>query len=94
MKDAKFQEIAKAVSDPTRFSILSRIAKAGELGCAVLHDEFELTPATISHHLKELTTADLVEIRREGKFHFYRVNHKPWAEYLQELALRVPAPEK
>ena len=94
MKDERFLEISKAVSDPTRFAILSRIAKAGELGCAVLKDEFELTPATISHHLKELTSADLVEIRREGKFHFYRVNHKPWTEYLQELARRVPAPQK
>ncbi len=94
MKDERFQEIARAVSDPTRFAILSRIAKAGEFACADLTQELSITPATISHHLKELTAAGLVESRREGKFHFYRVNHKPWAEYLQELAHRVPVAEK
>jgi ArsR family transcriptional regulator len=94
VKEERFLEISKAVSDPTRFMILSRIAQAGELACAELTQELPVTPATISHHLKELTSADLVEIRREGKFHFYRVNHKPWTEYLQELARRVPAPQK
>jgi hypothetical protein len=33
----------------------------------------------------------LVEGRKEGKFHFYRLNRRPWAEYLDELARRVPA---
>jgi ArsR family transcriptional regulator len=94
MKEERFLEISRAVSDPTRFAILSRIAKAGELACAELTEELTITPATISHHLKELTTADLVESRRDGKFHFYRVNHKPWAEYLDELARRVPQPKK
>jgi ArsR family transcriptional regulator len=50
----------------------------------------EITPATISHHIKELTTAGLIEARREGKFTFYRVNQSAWGEYLKELAHRVP----
>lgn len=94
MKEERFLEISRAVSDPTRFAILSRIARAGELACAELTQELSVTPATISHHLKELATADLVETRRDGKFHYLRVNHKPWAEYLQELARRVPEPKK
>jgi ArsR family transcriptional regulator len=94
MKDEKFQEIARAVSDPTRFAILSRIAKAGELACADLTQDLDLTPATISHHVKELNSAKLIESRKDGKFHFYRVNPGPWSEYLDELARRVPAPKK
>jgi ArsR family transcriptional regulator len=91
MKDDRFLEIARAVADPTRFAILSRIAQAGELACADLTDECSVTPATISHHVKELSSAGLIEGRKEGKFHFYRVNRRPWNEYLQELARRVPA---
>jgi ArsR family transcriptional regulator len=91
MKQERFLEIARAVADPTRFAILSRIAQAGELACADLTGDLSITPATISHHVKELSSAGLVEGRKEGKFHFYRLNRRPWAEYLDELARRVPA---
>lgn len=91
MKDERFLEIAKALSDTTRFEILSRIARAGELACANLVQDLSVTPATISHHIKELNDAGLVEGRRDGKFHFYRVNSTAWNEYLKELSRRVPA---
>jgi ArsR family transcriptional regulator len=91
MKEERFLEIARAVSDPTRFAILSRIAKAGDdLACANLTQCMEITPATISHHVKELSAAGLIEGRKEGKFTFYKVNQEVWAEYLKELARRVP----
>jgi ArsR family transcriptional regulator len=93
MKEERFLEIARAVADPTRFAIFSRIARAGDLACADLTQEIDVTPATISHHMKELSNAGLIEARREGKFYFYRVNHGPWTEYLKELARRVPGPK-
>jgi len=93
MKEERFLEIARAVADPTRFAILSRIAKAGDFACADLTEVCKITPATISHHVKELTSAGLIEARREGKFTFYKVNHAPWDEYLKELARRVPSPK-
>lgn len=91
MKDRNFVEIARVLSDATRFEILSRIARAGELACADLVQDLSITPATISHHVKELGLAGLVEGRREGKFHFYRLNSKLWGEYLKELSRRIPA---
>ena len=91
MNEERFLEIARAVSDPTRFAILSKIAQSrGDLACANLTGEMEITPATISHHIKELNAAGLIEARREGKFYFYRVNQSVWSEYLKELARRVP----
>ena len=90
MKEERFLEIARAVSDPTRFAILSRIAKAGDEACANLTQCMEITPATISHHLKELTAAGLIDGRKEGKFTFYKVNQAAWSDYLKELARRVP----
>ncbi len=91
MKEERFLEIARAVSDPTRFAILSKIAQTkGDLACANLTGAMEITPATISHHIKELSAAGLIEARREGKFNFYRVNQSAWSEYLKELTRRVP----
>lgn len=91
MKDERFLEIVKALSDSTRFEILSRIARAGEFACANLVQELSITPATISHHIKELQTAGLIEGRRDGKYQFYRLNNAAWDEYLKELSRRVPA---
>lgn len=93
MKEERFLEIARAVADPTRFAILSRIARAKDLACADLTQELDITPATISHHVKELSSAGLIDHRKEGKFYFYRLNPGPWSEYLKELARRVPTPE-
>jgi ArsR family transcriptional regulator len=93
MKDERFSEIARAVADGTRFEILSRIARAGELACADLVQDLAITPATISHHVKELSDAGLVDGRKEGKFHFYRVNSAVWSDYLKELSRRVPSEE-
>ena len=86
------QRIVRAVSDPVRLEILSRIARcsAGEFACADLRSAFDLTPSTISHHIKERTEVDLLESRREGKFIHYKVNKARWSAYLRELKRLVP----
>jgi ArsR family transcriptional regulator len=85
-------KIARAVSDPVRLEILSRIARCpeGEFACADFRTVFDLTPATISHHIKELTAVELIEARRDGKFSLYRANKARWAAYLRELKKLVP----
>ena len=63
--------ILKALADPRRFELLERIAKAGcPLGCAQARAALPISAATLSHHIKELETAGLIEVRREGKYHF------------------------
>jgi len=63
--------ILKALADPRRFELLERIAKAGcPLGCAEARAALPISAATLSHHIKELETAGLINVRREGKFHF------------------------
>ena len=63
--------ILKALADPRRFELLERIAKAGcPLGCAEARAALPISAATLSHHIKELETAGLIDVRREGKFHF------------------------
>lgn len=63
--------ILKALADPKRFELLERIAKSNcPLGCGDAREALDIAPATLSHHIKELQTSGLIDVRREGKFHF------------------------
>lgn len=68
-----FQQTFKALSDPTRRSILDMLkdgAKtAGDIGA-----KFDMTGATVSHHLSVLKDAGLVSDDRRGKFIYYELN--------------------
>src|ERR1044071_2744878 len=84
----QFQRIAKALADPRRFEILEHIAQQSEMGCRSLCDCFPVRQATISHHLKELASAGLVESRRDGQFVYYRTRPEVLEDYMAELERR------
>jgi ArsR family transcriptional regulator len=89
----QFQRIAKALADPRRFEILEVIASAGdEMCCGAVVDCFPVAQATVSHHLKELTDAGLVETRAEGQFKFLRARPEVLAAYVGELQRRIGTP--
>jgi ArsR family transcriptional regulator, arsenate/arsenite/antimonite-responsive transcriptional repressor len=67
---ARRAALLKALADPRRFELLERIAQARCLGCAQAREALPISAATLSHHIKELEAAGLIDIRREGKFHF------------------------
>lgn len=45
-----------------------------------------VTPATVSHHLRILQEAGLIECQREGQFVYSEANPRALAEYTRELA--------
>jgi ArsR family transcriptional regulator, arsenate/arsenite/antimonite-responsive transcriptional repressor len=63
----------KALADPTRVAIVNRLAQAEETCVCDLTAAFALSQPTISHHLKVLRDAGLVESSRRGTWAFYRV---------------------
>jgi ArsR family transcriptional regulator, arsenate/arsenite/antimonite-responsive transcriptional repressor len=66
--------ILKALADPKRFELLERIARANcPLGCTDAREALAISPATLSHHIKELQASGLIDVRREGKFHFLSI---------------------
>src|SRR5262245_6865769 len=75
MTSRQFIEVTKALADPTRFELLQMIARRGETACGELVRQFPLAQVTISRHLKILTEASLVEVRRESQFNYYRMLH-------------------
>ncbi len=71
LSNARRTALLKALADPRRFELLERIAKNNcPLGCSQALTAMPISAATLSHHIKELETAGLIEVRREGKFHF------------------------
>jgi len=63
--------VFKALADPTRVAIVSRLA-SGEMCCVCdLTDAFELSQPTVSHHLRILRDAGLVASERRGTFAYY-----------------------
>ncbi|TDD32567.1 ArsR/SmtB family transcription factor [Saccharopolyspora elongata] len=68
-------KVFKAIGEPVRLRLLSLIAShaGGEACVCDLTDAFELSGPTISHHLKVLREAGIVEGDRRGTWIYYRV---------------------
>ncbi len=90
MDATQFQRIAKALADPRRFEIFEEMAAAtDEMACGRIVDKFPISQATVSHHIKELTDAGLIEIRPEGQFRYCRARTDVLDEYMEEMRVRV-----
>ena len=89
MDRVQFSRIAKALADPRRFELLEMIAGADEVACKRMVELLPVSQATISHHLKELATAGLIEARREGQCGHYRACPGVLAAYTAELERRL-----
>ena len=67
----------KALADPARVRILNQLVSSGGSICAC---DFEpalgLKQATVSHHLKKLTEAGLVDREQRGKWAFFSINRE------------------
>ena len=86
-KDAKrLAQALKAIADPARLRLLSLIqAQPGHEACVChLTEPLGLSQPTVSHHLKVLLQAGLVERDQRGSWAFFRVREEPLAA-LREL---------
>ncbi|HST12973.1 MAG TPA: metalloregulator ArsR/SmtB family transcription factor [Terriglobales bacterium] len=86
MTTAKVAKISKALADPTRLQIYEEIAAHPDMYCGEIIEKYELSPGTVSHHLKILLEADLIECRRDGQFVHNRAVPETMREFTQALS--------
>jgi ArsR family transcriptional regulator len=86
MDQKELARISKALSDPTRLRIFEGLSPDKEVFCGQVVEKCGLTPGTISHHLKILADANLIETRREGQFIYMRSRPETVREYGRVLA--------
>jgi ArsR family transcriptional regulator, arsenate/arsenite/antimonite-responsive transcriptional repressor len=72
---AELAQVFKALGDPVRLRLVSLIGarQGGEVCVCDLTSDFDLTQPTISHHLRVLREAGLIESERRGTWVYYRL---------------------
>ncbi|MFL5845474.1 MAG: ArsR/SmtB family transcription factor [Solirubrobacteraceae bacterium] len=67
--------IAKLLSDPIRVQVLDLLRRAdGQVCQCDLQPLFPVSQPTMSHHLKKLADAGVVEVQRRGKWAYYSID--------------------
>jgi DNA-binding transcriptional ArsR family regulator len=73
------QNVLKALAEPRRVAILE-LLRGGEMRAGEIAEQFETTRPAISEHLRVLTEARLLVLRREGTRRIYAVRGEGFAE--------------
>jgi|SRR5215218_5338705 len=69
---AMIADLAKVLSDPIRVQIVELLAESpGQVCQCELHPLFAVSQPTLSHHLRRLQEAELIEVERRGRWAYY-----------------------
>jgi len=86
MRLKQIAKIAKALSDETRLRVYETIANADEVNCSDICSTQSVGGPSVSHHLRVLSDAGLVDSRRQGQFIYYRAIPKTLDEFNRRLS--------
>jgi ArsR family transcriptional regulator, arsenate/arsenite/antimonite-responsive transcriptional repressor len=87
LSEEQINLIAKALADPRRMELLRQIGSCkAPSQCVDIKQNHDVTAATLSHHMKELETAGLVRVSREGKFASYVLRRDVLRAYTEQLS--------
>ena len=71
---AQLASVLKALADPVRIRLVSIIAASGEACACDLPELVGKSQPTVSHHLKLLAEANILEREQRGKWAWFRIN--------------------
>lgn len=91
----KLEKISKALGDVNRLKILNLIAQHGGTGpCAAVQECVDLAQPSVSHHVKILIEAGLIDAHKEGRTYKYSLNRAALSDYLQAIAAQTSLKEQ
>ena len=86
MDTKKVEKVSKALADPNRLMILKTLSKNRNcLYCSEVYEFIDLAQPSISHHLKQLTEAELIISEKEGRNMKYTMNNRVLDQYIHFL---------
>lgn len=85
MDKQKITCICRALGDINRLNIIQTLTGDEKCACYIL-EEFDITQPTLSHHMKVLCESGLVVSRKEGRWHYYRLNRETLDEFGKFIA--------
>jgi DNA-binding transcriptional ArsR family regulator len=86
-----YTQVMKALADPTRLEMLRLIGSTSEYACTSLEEELDIGKSTISYHVKILSHAGLLSVRRQGRYFRYSINSDVLDFYVPNLIERLNA---
>ena len=66
-------QVLKAIGEINRIKILELLSTGEKCACVIL-ESFNFTQPTLSHHMKVLIDCNIVTLRKEGKWSYYKIN--------------------
>ena len=94
MNEAQVQppfEACKALADPVRWAFLTRASGVDQVACQEL-DSLPVSKPTISYHLKILSQAGLISVRRAGRNSYYSLEREALHQVVDALWALAPTP--
>ena len=90
MELKQLEKISKALADTTRLKILYDMSKRkGCIQCSEIMTITKLAQPSVSHHVKTLIEAGLIEAEKDGRNHSYNLNQpllKAYADWVEKVA--------
>jgi len=89
----RYTEIFTAMGEPTRLQMVQMIDESGEMPCTALVEKLGVAKSTVSYHIKILSHARLVSVRKQGRNYFYTLRRDVLDEAMPGIRSRLASAE-